>query len=246
MKISKKEQDKVRANITKAFVELVGEKGFRKTTLGAVAKQAGIGGSTIYNYFKSKEQILFAQSETMMLEAIGIFNKVKDLESYNLQERLQLYFDMVLERYEKDRAFVIEANEQISLTPFSFVAEIHELKAVFGKPINEALNAAIASGEIASPPMQAFIESLIADYFYMLVYYWSNDKSKNQTQSVQLSDLSLNFGVSLLKSGALNKGMDLLQFLLKRHMAGFAGLVSQLGPKSCGCTCDCHKEKHEG
>ncbi len=242
MKISKKEQEKVRAKIIVAFVSLVGEKGFRKTTMGGVAKKADIGGSTIYNYFKSKDQILFAQVNTMLLEAITTFNQVKDPESYNLQERLQLYFDIVLERYAEDREFIIEANEQISLTPFSFVREIQELKDTFGGPIHDALEAAIKSGEIPNPPMQSFIESLIGDYFSGLVYYWAKDDSKDYLKSVQLSDLSLNFGVSLLKSGALNKGLDLLQFLFKRHLTDFAGMMNHLN-LGASHDCDCHKGK---
>lgn len=242
MKISKKEQDKVRGRIITAFVALVTEKGFRKTTMGAVAKAADIGGSTIYNYFKSKEQILFAQKETMLQQAVRQLKQIEDLGSYQLQERLQVYFDLILEVYEEHRDFVIEAQKQIALTPFSFVAEIKSLKEVFGGPVHEAMEAAIESGEIPHPPLRSFLESLIGDYFHGLVHYWSEDDSEDRSKSLQLSDLSLGLGVSLLKSGAINKGLDLLQFLFKRHMHSLAGLLGNIASAShSGCNCDCHK-----
>ncbi len=228
MKISKKERDAVSQRITDKFRLLVSEKGYHKTSLSMVAKGAGIGSSTIYNYFQSKEKILFAVLEELLKEAQSQFQQTPDLSDYDFQESLQLYVDVILERYEQDRAFLLEVGQQLSLTPFSFLADMKRIKEIFLKPVHQIFADAAESGEIVQPPGQRLLEHLFADHFHMLVYYWSKDETPGRRSTTQLNDLSLSFYSSLLKSGLLNKGMDLLHFFLRRHMSGFADLLEEI------------------
>lgn len=55
-KINRESEKKRR--ILNSAIKIFGEKGFQNATISEIAKEAGIGDATIYEYFKSKEDIL--------------------------------------------------------------------------------------------------------------------------------------------------------------------------------------------
>jgi len=225
MKISQQEKNAVRDRILQTFVELVRTKGYGKTNLNQIAKEAGIGISTIYNYFKSKEQILFAYFEQALAQAGAEYKATPTLNDFHLQEKLQLYIDLILERYEADREFLLEAYGRIELTPFSFMGEIRRLKDLFLEPLQGLLEEASSKGEITLPPFPRFTQGLLADYFAGIAYHWVHDTSVGQSKTTQLTDISLNLVTAVLQSGMINKALDVVHFLARSH---FSHLVQGL------------------
>jgi len=71
--------------ILNAAEELVFEKGIADTTITAVAGKAGVADSLVYQYFKSKEDLLFSVTIQRMTEAIGLAKEslqgIQDAES---------------------------------------------------------------------------------------------------------------------------------------------------------------------
>ena len=61
--LTEEEQQRRRKEIFDASVHLFLEKGFNETTLREIAEAAGIGKSTLYDYFKSKDEILVSYFE---------------------------------------------------------------------------------------------------------------------------------------------------------------------------------------
>ena len=55
MKISKKQQKENRTKIIAATVDLVISKDLKSATMREIARKAGVGDATIYNYFSTKE-----------------------------------------------------------------------------------------------------------------------------------------------------------------------------------------------
>jgi AcrR family transcriptional regulator len=58
--LTQEELDRRRHEIFNAAVKLFTEKGFNETSMRAIAEAAGVGKSTIYDYFPSKDEILIA------------------------------------------------------------------------------------------------------------------------------------------------------------------------------------------
>ena len=69
-------------------VEVFGEKGFKNSTISEIAKKAGVGDATIYEYFQSKEELLLsipieftkdiiAEINDHMIGIKGVFNKLR-------------------------------------------------------------------------------------------------------------------------------------------------------------------------
>ncbi|MFC1516491.1 TetR/AcrR family transcriptional regulator [Thermodesulfobacteriota bacterium] len=62
----KNHKEKKRKQITRAAAEVFAEKGYAGTVMAEIAVRAGIGKGTIYEYFKSKEDLFFAVFEWYM------------------------------------------------------------------------------------------------------------------------------------------------------------------------------------
>ena len=55
-----------RMRIMEGALKVFALKGFYKTKVSEIAKEAGVADGTIYNYFKSKDEILISLFETQM------------------------------------------------------------------------------------------------------------------------------------------------------------------------------------
>ena len=62
--------------ILRAATEVFAEQGFNSVTVAAIADRAGIGKGTVYEYFSSKDELLFAVFEWMNK---GIFDRIHGL-----------------------------------------------------------------------------------------------------------------------------------------------------------------------
>ena len=60
------DKEQKRRDIALSAKEMVLEKGIQNLTISAIAKEAGIGKGTFYEYFKSKEELLFELVEILM------------------------------------------------------------------------------------------------------------------------------------------------------------------------------------
>ncbi len=82
-----RESERKKQILTSA-TKIIGEKGFQNATIAEIAKEAGIGDATIYEYFKNKEDLLLAipvettkeliaQINDHMMGIKGAFNKLR-------------------------------------------------------------------------------------------------------------------------------------------------------------------------
>ena len=80
--------------IYKSATQVFFEKGYSSTTLGDIAKASGVGRSTIYQYFKNKEEIFHGVSIFFFSELVSSLDEIisKDL-SYadKLKEMLGVF-----------------------------------------------------------------------------------------------------------------------------------------------------------
>ena len=79
--------------ILRAATEVFAEQGFASVTVAEIADRAGIGKGTVYEYFSSKDELLFAVFEWMNDK---IFERIRSLldEGGTTRERLQRLLDL--------------------------------------------------------------------------------------------------------------------------------------------------------
>jgi AcrR family transcriptional regulator len=81
-----------RAAILKAARELFAERGFDRATLRTIAERAGIGASSIYRHFQSKEELLIAELLDLQEESWRQF-RLDDQRKAPTRERVSRFLD---------------------------------------------------------------------------------------------------------------------------------------------------------
>jgi TetR/AcrR family transcriptional regulator of autoinduction and epiphytic fitness len=222
-RVSKKKQEEIRRSIINTAVELFSEKGFESTTMKQIARAVGIGDATIYKYFSSKDKIIFGFYGLRAEQAVEAFSQEPDLESYSLQEKLQLLIDVYLENLLPDREFVAESLQMIMQSPSVLFEDVTPVRKEFVGLIQELLTEAEKSGEIEKSPFTEYTAKLTNDFILAILLYWIKDDSDEFSNTTQLVDMSLSLAVEILKTGIVSKVTDLVSFFLKAHLFKFMG-----------------------
>ncbi len=156
------DKDEKRRNIALSCKELLLEKGIKDLTISQLAKRAGVGKGTIYEYFTNKEDIVFeiitvfmSEYEVMLLTTIE--------ESSNSREKLYHFFALIFEdsSYAKQMSIYREylaislVNGTEKMVEFSI-----SCKEKFASILKSIIDDAISRGEL-SPFLIEFIPSML-------------------------------------------------------------------------------------
>jgi len=232
MKVSQEKKQQTRRLLIKTAIELFSEKGIDQTTMKQIARTAGVGDATIYKYFANKEKLLIGFYELVVEDSLNEIEEIADFSEYSLQEKLQVLVDTYLEKLLPEREFVEHSLAVFFKTPLSIMTDTipgqKKLRAAMATYITQAEE----NNEIPPLPLKNGIINLLGDYLFGVAFFWIKDDSEEFSNTTQLVDLSLGVVVLMLKSGMLNKIIELAGFLLKtqlyRLMENSGGLISLL------------------
>jgi TetR/AcrR family fatty acid metabolism transcriptional regulator len=177
-----RESERRRQIITSA-IKIFGEKGFQNATIAEIAKDAGIGDATIYEYFKSKEDLLLAipveitkelipQINEHMMGIKGAFNKLRKFIWWyiNYLEKNPGYGSIVLLELKTSKAYISTEAYQAARNFYQVVLDIikeGQEEGVIKKEINIYLARSICVGAIE----HIIIRWLLKDRKYSLTQY---------------------------------------------------------------------------
>jgi AcrR family transcriptional regulator len=218
MRISKSQTEKNRRLVIKTAVDLMTSQGFEGTTMKQIARAAELGDATIYKYFPSKEKLVLAYFEQAVADALAQIGKTKGLDSFSLQERMQLLIDALLEQFLADREFVALAHKLVAGAPLAVMGDDLPGKTLLKQAFAEMLAQAESKAEIAPCSFKPSLAALLADGVYAITAYWLRDDSDEFANTTQMVDLSLGLLVLALHSGIVNKALDLGGFLLRSQL----------------------------
>jgi AcrR family transcriptional regulator len=196
-----KEQTKER--ILEAALALFRQKGLEATTTKEISRKAGIAEGTLFNYFKTKEDLAlyFFQKETEDL--IQWFGADARLQKAPLPEKLFAILHRQLEYLEPYEEFIgavfcRSLQPASSLSPLSF--ESQELRLKYLRFIRSVLQEAEQNAEI---PRVGDLGAYAVGLFYLgIVAHWLQDVSRGKQKTLALLDRALNFGTRVLKKGS--------------------------------------------
>jgi len=218
MKISEDQKKENRNRIIRSAVEAMTEKGVKGATMREIARTAGLGDATIYNYFPTKEAIVYAYYEDRLEEGVERVRAIPDLSAYDLRERLQTFFETLLEQFLPDREFVADTFGAVTFSLTSDYQYLRPLRSRFFHVVTDMFEAAVTAGEI---PEQVFLEltcQCFWDYFIGLVHYWIRDRSEHFQNTTILIDKSLDLAIGFIRADLLNKAMEMASFLFRHHV----------------------------
>ncbi|RUM74635.1 MAG: TetR/AcrR family transcriptional regulator [Sulfurovum sp.] len=218
MKVSQSAKEKTKAKILASAVDLIIEKGFKSASMREMAKNAGVSNPTIYNYFPTKEKILYAYVEQKHKETAQILQEIEDFNTYTLREQLQTLIETELELYLEDREFILQISDMVFHSAGLKLELLYDNNKLFTDMVKDMLEIAIDAEEIPRPPLEEHLPRLFWDYYIMVVAYWVKDDSEMFENTTQFIDHSLGVIEALLQSSIMNKAHDLGLFLFKTHL----------------------------
>jgi TetR/AcrR family transcriptional regulator, repressor of fatR-cypB operon len=107
--LTRKDREKISRHqeILQAARELFSRKGFHETTLEQVAHYAEFGKGTIYNYFRSKEELLYAIIEQLIDEMKALAQSCTESETVSAREQFSRFAREVI-AHARDNAALMQ------------------------------------------------------------------------------------------------------------------------------------------
>jgi len=192
----------IRRRIVKSALNLFQTKGFATTTTRAIARKAGIAEGTVFNYFRSKEDIALFFFEEEVDHAIAAVRDNPRLRKAPLEEKLFTLVHSQLEYlapYERfiGAALIHALNPASHLGPFSHRAQ--QLRHRYLAFVTELIE------ESAPKQQHSTISWLVPEAFWIyylgVLLFWLYDSSEDKQHTLAFLDRSLHVGVSFLTNG---------------------------------------------
>jgi AcrR family transcriptional regulator len=195
-------KERTRKAILAAASRLFSTKGFHRTTTRAVSRKAGIAEGTLFNYFRTKEDLAVYFFQQQLGELMDWFRRNKRLQRAPLSEKLFAIIHYHLEQIGPYEEFIgavyLRALQPASkLSPLSLQAQQHNLRYLGF--IREILARAEEAGEI--PPLGDIGAYGFALFHGAMITYWLQDQSPGKENTLALLDRGLKLAASILKKG---------------------------------------------
>ena len=183
--LTQEAQTKRRREIFNAAVNIFLKQGFQETSIGEIAEAAGIGRSTLYDYFKNKDDILVffveeevseltRRTEEISLQSSNLVEKLRQTMLIHLEflaQNKELYLKLMMETMQLS----LESQQRIQLKRYAYqdllrsIIEQGVQQGVF-RPVDQLLVARVLINSIipvvyASRPTrtpQEMLEEIIA------------------------------------------------------------------------------------
>lgn len=218
MKISEKDKLKTRIKILEAAVDVISEKGFKSASMREIARHAKVGDATIYNYFPSKEKILYGYCVHVQQQVMENLKSIENFHEYSLQEQLQQLVEMELQTWLPAREFLQEVFKLTYYSPVSAATQLAETRRLYTQMVTDMIEAAIEVGEIPEQPYQELLPRLFWDYQSGILAYWLKDDSEEFANTTSLTDKTIEIIANILHNGLIGKSLDLISFLFRTHV----------------------------
>jgi len=197
----KREQNKemTRKRILQAALDLFSKKGFFRTTAKQISDKAGIAEGTLFNYFKSKEDLALYFFEEQIEALIDWYENDDALHTRPLSERLFAIVYQHLERMGPYEDFIgavyLRAFQPVSkLSPLRLEAQEQNLRYLrFIKEVIDGSDAAEVIRKVGDLPAYAF-----GLFHFAMITHWLQDGSTGKERTLALLDRSLKIVDSIL------------------------------------------------
>lgn len=172
-----------KTQILTSAIKIFGEKGFQNATIAEIAKDAGVGDATIYEYFKNKEDLMLAipveftkelipQINDHMMGIKGALNKLRKFIWWwlNYVEKNPGYGSIVLLELKTSKTYVSTEAYQAARSFYQIVLDIikeGQEEGAVKKEINPYLARSLCVGAME----HIIIRWLLKDRKYPLIQY---------------------------------------------------------------------------
>ncbi len=160
IKIEKPEMsDKIKARLYPVVLELFSENDFHRVNMREISNRTGVSSGTIYKYFKSKEDLIFAILDEKIFEINDLVNS-QIIGMTNIKEIFRRVFWVTMDFYDK--------NPGVAITAFITVPMRTWMKE---QTYQRRDNLAVIKTHIDNARKMKTIDTKITDKQFMDIYY---------------------------------------------------------------------------
>ncbi len=218
MKISEEEKAKTRIRLLEAAVDVITAKGFKSASMREIAQRAGVGDATIYNYFPSKEKLIYGYCEEVQRRIMASLHAIENFHEYSLGEQLQQLVEVELQTWQPAREFLQEVFRYTFYSPVTAHEQLEAARSLNMRMVVDLLDAAIEAEEIPDQPYRELLPRLFWDYQTGILAYWLKDDSEGFANTTQLLDRSMEILIGVLQQGLVAKSLNLISFIFRTHV----------------------------
>lgn len=168
--MSTKLRPEIHKRLEQAVLEVFSNSDFHKANIRAVAKQSGVSFSTIYNYYGSKEGLLFAFLDIWLGELTErIIDHLQGIE--DMKEKLRKVFWIQLDHYEKNpelgRILFMTLPMKTWMADRTF--QQRKMIDLFLDALQQGQKEGILSSEVRAGVLLDFMHGLVQRSFFMWI-----------------------------------------------------------------------------
>ena len=144
--LTEEEQTNRRHEIFHAAVHLFLQQGFHETSMREIAQAAGIGKSTLYDYFPTKVDILVFTVEDEIIEAL---EHAKEIANKNItaENKLRQIMQMQMEFFEGNKQLLVKLNFESQRLKAESQERLQEKRQAYQDLIRSIVEEGIRNGE---------------------------------------------------------------------------------------------------
>jgi len=144
--LTEEEQQRRRKEIFNASVYLFLENGFNETSMREIAKAAGMGKSTLYDYFESKDEILVSYFEDEIQKITANAKKIIQQELC-ASEKLKQAMEMHLKYLVDNKLFYLKLSVEAQRLALESQQKIQTARHAYQDMLRTLIEAGIQNGE---------------------------------------------------------------------------------------------------
>lgn len=192
-------KDATRQRIVAAALELFQSSGFDATTTKAIARKAGIAEGTVFNYFRTKDDIALHFFEEEVDHAMTSVRENARLARAPLEEKLFALIQRQLEYLAPYERFIGSAFIE-ALKPSSKLGLSHRALALRYRYIafvEEIMEGALPKKRFV--PLRWWAPDAFWVLYLATLLFWLHDTSEGKQRTLEFLDRLLKVGVAMLK-----------------------------------------------
>lgn len=167
--------------IYRAAAQVFFDKGYNDTTLGDIAKASNVGRSTLYQYFKNKEEIFHEVSISFFSELVSSLDEIMSTDLYATEKLIRMLSVFIFESGADDKRFFeltkvllfLKANSTIFESQFKFLyLSVQDM-------FYQVIEAGMKSGEIKKTNPEAMTLAVFGLAQSIILHTYLNNQSTN-------------------------------------------------------------------
>jgi len=158
-------------NIIEGALKVFGEKGFEETTISAISKAANISDATLYEYFSSKDDVLFSIAKYYTQREL---NRMRDVAHYihSPKEKIRVIIQAYLEFYENNRLYTSVALLLLKGNRKFIKSEAYQVVRESAKTVVEAFNEGVSYGVFRKDLDPYIVRNMVLGFIEHLTIQW--------------------------------------------------------------------------